>query len=328
MAQFITTKSFLPVQDRPDLNDRYVWLLCVSLACYAVMGKGFAQLGVPPLYVGEIVLALGLVVLVRSGCWMAVFASLPSFVLATMVALVSWMVLRGISAHGIDAIRDGVIVLYGLFAFVVIALLLEKPERFDWIVENYSRFVLIYPFIAIPALLAPSFANFVPVPPGGETPIVYLRLGEGASHLAGAAVFALLGLRRVSRLWVFMLPCCTGMIMVSRGAMLALLIPIAAAALLGKRLNRLVPIMLVVGSVSAAAYGLGLSITLQDGRSIGPQQVIDNISSITGFGGVSAGTNLSETKAWRLFWWDTITDYTMHGDYFWTGKGFGAKPRC
>lgn len=308
-----------------SLHDRYLGLFCVSLAGYATMGKGFAQLGAPPLYVGEIILALGLVVLARTGCWIAMLASLPSIILSAIVGLVAYMVATDFPTHGIDAVRDGVIVLYGLFAFVVIGILLENPERLEWVLAAYSRFVWLYPFIAIPALMAPDYANLIPTVPGADTPIVYLRLGEGASHLAGVAVFGLLGLRRVSRLWVLMLPCCTALIMVSRGAMLALLIPIAVAALLGGRLTRLVPILSIICAVFVGAYVFGLSITLQDGRSIGPQQVIDNVASITGVGGVSGGTNLSETKAWRLFWWDTITGYTIRGDHFWTGKGFGVN---
>jgi hypothetical protein len=33
----------------------------------------------------------------------------------------------------------------------------------------------------------------------------------------------------------------------------------------------------------------------------------------------------SETVAWRLAWWRTIVDYTVFGDYRWTGKGFGVN---
>ena len=35
--------------------------------------------------------------------------------------------------------------------------------------------------------------------------------------------------------------------------------------------------------------------------------------------------DLDETKAWRLQWWGKIVDYTIHGDYFWQGKGFGVN---
>ena len=35
--------------------------------------------------------------------------------------------------------------------------------------------------------------------------------------------------------------------------------------------------------------------------------------------------NLEQTKNWRLRWWTKIVDYTVHGPYFWTGKGFGVN---
>jgi hypothetical protein len=31
------------------------------------------------------------------------------------------------------------------------------------------------------------------------------------------------------------------------------------------------------------------------------------------------------TRQWRLDWWNTIVDYTVRGEYFWTGKGFGEN---
>src|SRR5262249_29154282 len=41
-------------------EDLYFRALLVCLACYAIIGKGFAYLGVPPVFVGEILLAIGL----------------------------------------------------------------------------------------------------------------------------------------------------------------------------------------------------------------------------------------------------------------------------
>jgi O-antigen ligase len=42
------------------------------------------------------------------------------------------------------------------------------------------------------------------------------------------------------------------------------------------------------------------------------------------FGGADK-VGLQGTKEWRLQWWDKIYDYTVHGPYFWTGKGFGIN---
>jgi O-antigen ligase len=39
----------------------------------------------------------------------------------------------------------------------------------------------------------------------------------------------------------------------------------------------------------------------------------------------TGGDNEDETREWRLNWWSDITNYTVHGPYFWTGKGFGPN---
>jgi hypothetical protein len=52
------------------------------------------------------------------------------------------------------------------------------------------------------------------------------------------------------------------------------------------------------------------------------QQLIENILSLFG---ASPNQGLEGTKQFRLAWWGTIVDYTVFGDYFWTGKGFGVN---
>ena len=34
---------------------------------------------------------------------------------------------------------------------------------------------------------------------------------------------------------------------------------------------------------------------------------------------------LDATKEWRTDWWHDIANYTLHGDYFWGGKGYGIN---
>jgi len=63
-----------------------------------------------------------------------------------------------------------------------------------------------------------------------------------------------------------------------------------------------------------------LKIPIEGGRSIGAEQIVENFASMVGSSDTS---NLDGTKSWRLRWWKAIEDYTFHGPYFWTGKGFG-----
>lgn len=59
------------------LSDHYLVLLSSVLLGYAMLGKGFAYLGLPPLFIGEIAL-LSLCVLLRTGCLVAEPSTVPS----------------------------------------------------------------------------------------------------------------------------------------------------------------------------------------------------------------------------------------------------------
>jgi hypothetical protein len=49
---------------------------------------------------------------------------------------------------------------------------------------------------------------------------------------------------------------------------------------------------------------------------------VENFTSIFENSGIDG---LDGTKRWRMAWWDKIIDYTVHGPYFWVGKGFGVN---
>ncbi|ACL60435.1 O-antigen ligase family protein [Methylobacterium nodulans] len=303
-------------------HDGYVRFLCICLAGYALAGKGFAYVGLPPLLIGEILLILGVVVFIRTRCWLALGSALPMLILAVLIA---WVVCRTVvflPVYGFDALRDSVVVIYGVFALVVASLLIEKPERIGWILAAYAPFAALYGIVA-PAILNVSvvFPNF-PTWPGLDVPFIYVRLGEAAIHLAGSLIFVMLGFRRVGYLWCAFLLLSIAFITPSRGAMLTVLVPTALAIVLSGRL-RLVALPLLAGFlIFLSAYAAGLEIKLEDGRSIGPQQIVRNFESLIGR---SNASNLDGTKQWRLRWWQTIETYTLHGPYFWTGKGFGVN---
>src|SRR5947209_18065478 len=66
-------------------------LLCLMLLGYALAGKGAAYIGVPPVFIGEIVLALGLVGFVLRGRWQQVLIAPQVWLL---LALAGWGFLR------------------------------------------------------------------------------------------------------------------------------------------------------------------------------------------------------------------------------------------
>jgi hypothetical protein len=72
-------------------GDRYLALLAIVLLGYALLGKGFAYLGFPPLYVGEIAFLSGIVVFLRTGAFVGALATLPAVLL---IVLMAWVLAR------------------------------------------------------------------------------------------------------------------------------------------------------------------------------------------------------------------------------------------
>src|SRR5260370_23881274 len=123
---------------RIGLSDQYLILLSGVLLGYAMIGKGFAYLGLPPLFIGEIALSAGLVVMLRTGCLIAALATLPSLVLA---ATMIWVLLRTLpyaGVYGFDSPRGSAVIMYGGFAFVIIALLLEDGRRVNSLLASFG----------------------------------------------------------------------------------------------------------------------------------------------------------------------------------------------
>ncbi len=310
-----------PRSARLDLHDRYLSFLGCILAGYALMGKGFAYIGVPPLFIGEVTFALAVLVLLRTRC---LFPLLATSRMICLCMLLAWGIIRTvpyIETNGIDALRDSVILGYALFAFTVAALLVERPARLEWVVETYSRFAGLYGLVGGFVYLLYALNLNVPVPGTGYE-IPYVRAGEASVHLCGVAVFVLLGLRRVTAAWAIGFIISVAMVMPNRGAILSCLVPISLAAIVGGHVTRLGRLLFVCAVFFGIAYALNLKIDVSGGRGIGAAQFMDGLVSIFGD---SKSSNFDGTKEWRLRWWGVIIEYTLHGPYFWHGKGFGIN---
>ena len=231
-------------------GDRYLTFLAIVLLGYALLGKGFAYIGFPPLYVGEIAFLAGIAVFVRSGALVASLATLPSLVLAVAMMWVLVRTVPFVSVHGFDALRDSVIILYGGFAFVVIGLLLEDPRRINSVLRYYSAFLLTFPAIPLGFWLTKYWGDHIPRLYGPNVPIVEIGASAVGTHLAGAAVFVLIGYRKVSWLWVVVWIGTLAMIgATNRGATLAALVALVFAMLMLGRLRLMLKIMAVGLSV-------------------------------------------------------------------------------
>ena len=172
--------------------------------------------------------------------------------------------------------------------------------------------------------------EYIPIMPAANAPILEVRAGEVAVHLAGASAFALAGFYRAG--WRWILAACVTIVMVSassRGAMFAFAVPVMLAAILVGKVRAVARIVVLISMVVFAAIIVESTFgekfrapTSTAERSIDPQQIIDNVTSTFS----ESGNNQAEaTKAWRLEWWNIIAADTLFGSNFWTGRGFGLN---
>jgi hypothetical protein len=142
-------------------------------------------------------------------------------------------------------------------------------------------------------------------------------------HLAGALALLLQGFGPIPQAWVLLILADVLLAMNVRGGLLAFVVAACFAVLLRPRPERLV---LIVGSgmlLIAAMAALDLKfVTPGTERELSLRQLTDSLTSVVSDSGRG---NLEATKQWRLNWWRMITDYTLDGPYFWTGKGYGIN---
>jgi hypothetical protein len=306
-------------------TDRYLPVLALGFAGYVLFGKSFAYLGLPPLFIGEILFALGLLAFLASGCMTVLVATVPAVSAALLMAWVLLRTLQGLGAYGIDAPRDGAVALYAGFAFIVAALLVERPARIAQIVGYFRLHArILIPIAIIFYLIARFLGSSIPKLPGQDVEVISVRSGELAAHLCGALVLVLVGLCSVGRVWlVAALAAALLIASQSRGGMLALLAPLVLAMALSGQLRRLITVGSGIALIMSLAYVADLEIDLPRGeRPISARALVDNVVSIAA---PSEANNLDGTKQWRLNWWEAIRNYTFHGPYFWSGKGFGVN---
>ena len=320
MTQISHSESFAV---RSSCTDYYLILLGGLLMGYAVFGKTFANVGVtvPPLYIGELVFAMGAIAFFHSRCAIAIFASLPNLLL---LILISWAVVRTVpyvGEFGMDAFRDAVILVYGGFAFIVAALLLEKPERLTLIIKFLRGLGLVLiPLTPILVLMTNASAHS---DAGPQWHIAQVKIGTAGVHLGAAALLVLLGFKRPGLMWLVLLIIGTTAVATqNRGGMLAMMFMLTVGALASGKLREFGVTLLVGAALIAVAYAFDLSIpTARHERDISVVQLVGNLKSLVGGG----RDDLAGTSAWRLQWWNTIINYTINGPYFWAGKGFGIN---
>ena len=307
---------------------RWLTLLAGVLMGLALLGRTFAYLGLPPLFISELTIIAGLgLLLFLPGATAAL--GTPTLGLAlVLLAVVALRTVPYIGTYGFDALRDAVLGGYAVLAIVVAAVLLSSPNLLPWLIRGYRRFARLF-LCVLPALWLLSVAGGDALPTLPWAPDVNtleLKSGDLAIHLGAIAAMTVLGLSRLHAWYYTALLCVllgvTGA--VSRGGLVGFMLMFGTAFCLRPKspwAGRLIIAVLAVLSL-AALVNLEVEVPGRE-RSFSAQQIVTNLISVVS-DDTDAG-DLGDTKAWRLNWWSKIVDYTLFGDYFWTGRGFGVN---
>jgi hypothetical protein len=338
--------------------------LSVLLLGYMFLGRGFAHVGVAPIYVGEVVLAIGLVcttiVLVRT--WPPRQPSIVVWLLVAFMALGALRTVPYLGTYGVDALRDAVLWGYGVFALMLYVVL--DRDVIGRAVRAYGGVVPAFAIwlpIAWTVFRIVSTA-IDPTRPGDVVPLVFFKSGDMTVHIVGAIAFLVIVpilMTRFTFWWrvVFAVPMMWTLLVAgtsSRAAMVAAAFGLAAIVFVAR--NRRWQPVVIAGVVAILIFALpsapvGIvsptATATPTGSEVAPTprptptasqvvvepsppsrrqvevgQLFDNLVSILGS---TSNAALDGPRAFRLAWWSSIVDYTVFGEYFWTGKGFGLN---
>jgi hypothetical protein len=221
----------------------FLLTLGVLLLGYMFLGRGFAHIGVRPLYLGEVVLAIGLVcttiVFVRT--WPPRRPSVVVWLLLAFMVLGALRTIPYLPQYGVDALRDAV-----LWGYAIFALMLYVVVDRDVIGRTLRAYGWIVPAFAIWLPISWTLFRMMssaidPARPGEVVPLIFFKSGDMAVHIAGAVAFL-----------VFALP--AGLASRSFVVRMAIAVPLAWTALVGWATNR--------GSLVAIAAAVGLALLI------------------------------------------------------------------
>lgn len=305
-----------------------------TAAGYILFNRSFAELNLPlgsvPLYIGELMLVLGLAWVIRRPRARAAFRRHPFF-----LALAAWMtfcavrLLAGGLGYGMDAIRDAAVWYYGLYALVGYGLwpVLSRTAWTRYFVVVFGAQMVV---TAVFIVIGPFS---LPLPGSGDDPARVDRADVMALNLLGGATFFLLALRAAGR----------GELRLGLGILNLSLVPLlqvraatmaALAVLTVLGIQRRWGTLLTIVAVPAVVLG---TLAVADVRTwmvrgeVSARALVDRQLSVIPLllgDQVADDSRIArqagDTAEWRLAWWGALMDeVTSSPRTLLVGLGFG-----
>lgn len=319
----------------------FLWFtpaLGVLLGGYLFFSKSFAYLHVPgtPIFVGEIVLALGVVeaLLIRSP-WRHLISTSPVLkALLVSTAVGGFRLLSDFPRYQLDAARDSALWYYGIYAFLVAAAAIREPTFIPRLLSWYRRAIPWFFLWAPIAIIAAGFEALSSISvPGSTTPINSFKSGDLTVQVALALAFLWLGVDRVHGMRPVSRPTMIFLSVVgtltvgigasqTRGGFVAALILLAITFAFLPALRRRLIVLGVGGGLSVVlALILVLDVRLQGGsRDVSLGQLGTNVASLFG---AETEDQLAGTVEWRLGYWSQVFNDLTSSRAWASGLGFG-----
>ena len=215
--------------------------------------------------------------------------------------------------YGLFAIRDAALWYYCFFALIVGTLLVSKPRRFLFMVEQYKRFAKI--FLLLMPLLRNIPKSVIPPIPGTGTPFIFLKAADVMGHLGGIAAF-FLGTNFIQtqvQFFFLMFLLNLGVVLPgsNRSGMVAFFNSFTLLSFTKSKNNRVWQVLAVI------LFVILLLLIIKP-------EIFDHfLVRISSIFLESEDQRNQGTKEYRFAWWTHLINMTVFGDYFWTGTGFG-----
>jgi hypothetical protein len=224
------------------------------LAGYMFLGRGFAHISIGPVYVGDLILALG----IATAAFVAIRARVRVHITWTIALLLAFVALGALRTlpylgiYGMDALRDGA--LWGYAAFALIVYLLADREL---VLKGFRLYGWVVPVFALwlPIswnLFAASSTTIDPSRPGSFIPLVFFKGGDMAVHTVGAIAFLVIGASSIRSARTFVWRMLIGLPLLwtvfvagtsNRGALLTAAVGIVVVAMLAWRSRKWLPLL-------------------------------------------------------------------------------------